>query len=222
MSWLKRRGEQAAAVLSALAETNPRPHTELHYRTPWQLLVAAVLSARTTDRQVNQVTARLFAKYPGPADIAALTPEELAEEIKNIGLFRNKSRHLVTAARAVLDRHGGQVPGTVEELMTLPGVGRKTANVVVSNAFNVPALAVDTHVFRVARRLGLARSKTPEKVERQLTRIIPREMWSDAHHWLILHGRYTCTARSPRCAECPVSSACDHYRTGSAGKKREE
>ncbi len=221
MKSLKQRKRQARMVLSALAAANPHPRTELRYRTPWQLLVAAVLSAQTTDRQVNRVTEQLFAKYPGPEEMAALTPEALAEEIKNVGLFRAKSRHLVAAAKTVVECYGGKVPSATEELMSLPGVGRKTANVVISNAFGVPALAVDTHVFRVANRLGLAQAKTPEEAESQLTGIIPREMWSDAHHWLILHGRYTCTARSPRCEQCPVSTACDHYkhRKSPAGKK---
>lgn len=198
--------------MSVLAGADPHPRSELEFRTPWQLLVAAVLSAQTTDKQVNQVTARLFAKYPGPGDLAALAPAELAEEIKNLGLFRNKSRQLVATAQAVTERYGGRVPDKLQELMSLPGVGRKTANVVISNAYGKPALAVDTHVFRVAQRLGLALAKTPEEAEQQLTEIIPRVMWSDAHHWLILHGRYTCTARKPKCPRCRVNTDCDYYR----------
>lgn len=205
-----RRKEKAAHILAILRANNPRPATELNYETPWQLLTAAVLSAQSTDRQVNRVTANLFEKYPGPAEMAALTPEELAEEIKSLGLFRNKSRHLVEAARVLLEKYGGIVPVTREGLMSLPGVGRKTANVVLANAFGIPALAVDTHVFRVANRLGLARAKKPEDTEKQLTRVIPREDWADAHHWLILHGRYICTARNPRCPHCPISQYCEY------------
>jgi endonuclease-3 len=208
---MTKRKDRAEAVLAELARLNPQPQTELYFETPWQLLVAAVLSAQSTDKQVNKVTASLFAKYPNPADIAALTPEELAEEVRNVGLFRNKSKHLVAAARAILEQHNGEVPQTFAKLASLPGVGRKTANVVLSNAFGIPALAVDTHVFRVANRLGLAKAKTPEETERQLTRAIPRKLWSDAHHWLILHGRYTCVARKPKCPICPVSDHCLYY-----------
>lgn len=197
--------------MAELARLNPHPQTELNFETPWQLLVAAVLSAQSTDKQVNKVTASLFAKYPNPADMAALTPDELAEEVRNVGLFRNKSKHLVAAAREIMEQHNGGVPRTFKELSLLPGVGRKTANVVLSNAFGIPALAVDTHVFRVANRLGLAKAKTPEETERHLTRAIPRKLWSDAHHWLILHGRYICVARKPKCAICPVSDHCQYY-----------
>jgi len=197
--------------LAELAKLNPQPQTELNFETPWQLLVAAVLSAQSTDKQVNKVTASLFAKYPNPADIAALTPDELAQEVRNVGLFRNKSKHLVAAARAIMEQHNGDVPQTFTELASLPGVGRKTANVVQSVAFGIPALAVDTHVFRVANRLGLAKAKTPEGTEQQLTWAIPRALWSDAHHWLILHGRYTCVARKPKCTICPVNDHCLYF-----------
>lgn len=208
---MTKRKDRAEAVLAELARLNPHPQTELNFETPWQLLVAAVLSAQSTDKQVNKVTASLFAKYPNPADMAALTPDELAEEVRNVGLFRNKSKHLVAAAREIMEQHNGGVPRTFKELSLLPGVGRKTANVVLSNAFGIPALAVDTHVFRVANRLGLAKAKTPEETERHLTRAIPRKLWSDAHHWLILHGRYICVARKPKCAICPVSDHCQYY-----------
>lgn len=216
-----RRKEKAAYILAILRENNPHPATELNYATPWQLLTAAVLSAQSTDRQVNRVTADLFEKYPGPAEMAALTPEELAVEIKSLGLFRNKSRHLVEAARVLLEKYGGIVPDTREGLMSLPGVGRKTANVVLANAFGIPALAVDTHVFRVANRLGLARAKKPEETEQQLTRVIPRENWADAHHWLILHGRYICTARNPQCPYCPISQYCEYDKKNSKNMQSE-
>jgi endonuclease III len=205
------RKEKAAFILNVLRELNPEPATELNYATPWQLLVAAVLSAQSTDKQVNKVTAALFRKFPGPAELAELEPEELAGEIKTLGLFRNKSKHLVAAAKVVVSEYNGQVPAIFEQLQKLPGVGRKTANVVLANAFGIPALAVDTHVFRVANRTGLAKAKSPEETEKQLTRAIPRELWASAHHWLILHGRYTCTARNPRCLQCPVAIHCDDY-----------
>lgn len=217
-----KRTERAKAIFTALKQENPHPDTELNYETPWQLLAAAMLSAQSTDKQVNKVTAGLFEKYPGPAEIAALTPDELAEEIKTLGLFRNKSKHLVAAAHAVVENHGGQVPNAREKLQELPGVGRKTANVVLANAFGIPALAVDTHVFRVANRIGLAKAKTPEETEKQLMRAIPKEMWADAHHWLILHGRYVCTARSPRCPECVISKYCQYYEKQSKSSTKTE
>jgi endonuclease III len=208
---MTKRSEKAGRVLAVLGKANPSPSTELQFKTPWQLLVATILSAQSTDKQVNRITGQLFKKYPGPAELASLSPDELAKEIQGVGLFRNKSRHLAATARAVLEDHGGEVPPTLEELQALPGVGRKTANVVLSNAFGIPALAVDTHVFRVSNRIGLTQAKTPEQAEKQLTRAIPREMWSDAHHWLILHGRYICTARKPACQSCPVSAECKYY-----------
>jgi endonuclease-3 len=204
------RKEKAKEILALLNEENPHPVTELSYKTPWQLLVATVLSAQSTDKQVNKVTAALFQKFPEPAAMAQLQPEELAEEIKTLGLFRNKSKHLVATAKALMEKYGGEVPATLSELQELPGVGRKTANVVLASAFGIPALAVDTHVFRVANRTGLAKAKTPEETEKQLTRAIARELWADAHHWLILHGRYICVARNPRCLQCPIFNYCNY------------
>lgn len=211
-----KRKDKASRIIEILQESNPKPATELHYETPWQLLVAAVLSAQATDKQVNKITEQLFKDYPEPADIAAVTAEELAEKIKSIGLFRNKSKNLVAAARDVLDKFNGQVPQTRDELQSLPGVGRKTANVVLANAFGIPALAVDTHVYRVANRTGLAKAKTPEETEKQLTKIIPDKLWGDAHHWLILHGRYICVARNPKCGICPISIHCKYYEKAMA------
>jgi len=205
-----KRKERASKILQILREGNPHPQTELRFSTPWQLLVATVLSAQSTDKQVNKVTETLFAKFPTAAEMAALTAEQLAAEIKSIGLYRHKSKYLVAAAQTVRDEYAGQVPKTRAELQSLPGVGRKTANVILSNAFGIPALAVDTHVFRVAGRLGLVKAHTPEEAERQLTRVIPREQWSSAHHWLILHGRYLCVARRPRCPICPLSAHCQY------------
>lgn len=205
------RKEKAKRVLKLLSEVIKNPKSELIYKTPWQMLVAVVLSAQSTDKQVNKVTAPLFARYPNPADIAAMEAEELAEHINGVGLFRNKSRHLVATARIIMEQYGGEVPSDFDSLANLPGVGRKSANVILSNAFGIPALAVDTHVFRVANRIGLAEAKNPLQTERQLTEIIPKEQWSDAHHLLILHGRYMCTARKPRCDICVVSSCCSYY-----------
>ncbi|MDW7652267.1 MAG: endonuclease III [Bacillota bacterium] len=214
-----KRKDRAEAILSVLKRQNPNPGTELNYETPWQLLAAAVLSAQSTDKQVNKVTETLFKKYPGPAEIAALTPDQLAEEIRTLGLFRNKSKHLVAAASAIMTEHAGEVPQNRDALQALPGVGRKTANVVLANAFGIPALAVDTHVFRVANRTGLAKAKTPEQVEKQLMRAIDRPLWADAHHWLILHGRYVCTARSPRCPACPVNIHCQYFSRQQPSRK---
>jgi len=197
-------------ILKTLEELYPEPKSELKFTTPFELLVATMLAAQSTDRQVNKITAGLFTKYNRPEQLARLTSEELAEEIKGCGLYRNKSQNIVSMSRNLMDRFNGQVPSTLEELITLPGVGRKTANVVLSNAFNIPALAVDTHVFRVSHRLDLARGKTPLETERELTALIPREKWSDAHHWLIFHGRRVCKARKPLCAGCPLHADC-HY-----------
>ncbi|MBT9168247.1 MAG: Endonuclease III [Syntrophomonadaceae bacterium] len=210
---MSRRKAKAERIFTILEEQNPRPVTELNFETPWQLLVATVLSAQSTDKQVNKITALLFDKYAYPAQFATLTPEELAEEIKSIGLFRTKSKHLVASARALLERHGGEVPADLASLLSLPGVGQKTANVILANAFGLPALAVDTHVFRVANRIGLAKAKTPVATEKQLTSIIGRELWADAHHWLILHGRYICHARKPHCSQCSLGEHCDYLHS---------
>ncbi|MBS3887194.1 MAG: endonuclease III [Firmicutes bacterium] len=208
---MSERRAKAKRIFTILEEQNPRPVTELNFETPWQLLVATVLSAQSTDKQVNKVTSLLFVKYPHPAQLAALMPEELAAEIKSIGLFRTKSKHLVASAKALLERHGGEVPADLPSLLALPGVGQKTANVILANAFGIPALAVDTHVFRVANRLGLVKAKTPTATEQQLTSLIARELWTDAHHWLILHGRYICHARNPHCTHCSLSEHCDYF-----------
>lgn len=205
---MEARKKQAQKILQILARKNPHPATELVFATPWQLLVATVLSAQSTDKQVNKVTKKLFLEYPGPEEMAALTPEELAKKIKTLGLYRTKSKNLVATAQIILEKFGGQVPKTREELESLPGIGRKTANVILANAFGIPALAVDTHVFRVANRTGLAAAKNPLETEKQLTQIIPQAIWSKAHHWLILHGRYICTARSPKCHICPIYEYC--------------
>lgn len=204
--------------LSILEKMYGERTTALRFRSDFQLLVATILSAQSTDDQVNKITAPLFADYPDAAALAALSVEELEEKIKRVGLFRNKARNISAAARMVLEEFGGKVPRNREELMKLPGVGRKTANVVMSVAFGIPAIAVDTHVFRVANRLGLAQARNERETEEQLMSRIPQEKWSQAHHWLIWHGRQLCRAQSPRCTECPLSGHCAFFQAESARK----
>lgn len=205
--------ERREKVLAGLAALYPNPRTELDHETPWQLLIATILSAQSTDKGVNLVTPALFAAYPDPQALAAAEPAEVEPYINRLGLYRNKAKSIVETARQVMALYGGHVPRTREELVILPGVGRKTANVVISNAFGIPAIAVDTHVFRVSRRLGLAKGKTVEKVEEELMQVIPEAQWTDAHHWLILHGRRVCAARNPACSRCPVGPSCPSFGT---------
>lgn len=199
-------------ILDELARLYPDSRTALRFETPFQLLVATMLSAQCTDRTVNQVTPALFARWPRPADYLDLDEATLGEAIRHCGLWRSKARNILATCHALCERHDGEVPRELAALTALPGVGRKTANVVLSNAFGVPALAVDTHVQRVANRLGLARSRTPEQTEAQLRRRIPRRLWSQAHHWLIWHGRLVCVARRPRCSACTLQPSCLHGR----------
>lgn len=200
-------------VLRELWKVIPAPETELLHGNPFQLLIAVILSAQCTDERVNKVTPNLFAVYPDAASMAEASPEDVLRIISSISFPNNKAKHLVGTARRIMDAFGGTVPDTEAELVTLPGAGRKTAQVVLAVAFGKEALAVDTHVFRVANRIGLVRedATTPEKVEKQLKRRFPRDAWGDAHHLLILHGRYTCTARSPQCAKCPLTDVCKTY-----------
>ena len=191
-----------------LHEANPHPQTELEYDSPFQLLVAVVLSAQATDRSVNIATRKLFAAAPTPEAMVTLGEEGIAEHIKTIGLFRNKARNTLALSRLLLERHGGEVPANREALEALPGVGRKTANVVLNTVFRQPVMAVDTHIFRVGNRTGLAPGKDVLEVEKRLMRRVPRDYLLDAHHWLILHGRYICTARSPKCGICSVRDLC--------------
>ncbi len=202
------RRTRAAQVLDGLRDAYPDAGTELDYRSAFQLLIATVLSAQATDVSVNAATPALFARYPTPAALAAATPQEVEPFIRKIGLYRNKAKHCVQAARALLERYEGEVPASVEELVSLPGVGRKTANVVVSNAFGVPAIAVDTHVGRLARRLGFSTHTLPDEVERDLQALFAPADWVFVHHALILHGRRVCTARRPACERCPIASLC--------------
>jgi len=206
-------------VLAILAQLYPQPRTALRHRNAFELLIATILSAQTTDQQVNRLTASLFAKYPSPEAFLQLTTEELAAELRSVGLFRSKARHILATCRKLLTDFGGRVPRTRRELLSLPGVGRKTANVILANAFNIPAFAVDTHVFRVANRLGMVAASTVAATEEQLTSRIPRRLWRDAHHWLIYHGRRVCTARNPRCSACALAPYCRHHRqqTAAAG-----
>ncbi|MCX7896283.1 MAG: endonuclease III [Rhodocyclaceae bacterium] len=191
-----------------LAARNPAPQTELIYRTPFELLVAVVLSAQATDKSVNRVTPNLFALAPTPEKMAALGAEKIAAQIKSLGLYQTKAKRLAELARLIQERHGGEVPRERAALEALPGVGRKTANVILNVLFGEPTIAVDTHIFRVANRTGLARGKTVGVVERKLMRVVPQKYRRHAHHWLILHGRYVCKARKPACEACPVADLC--------------
>ena len=199
--------ERKAQILRALEETYPEAKAELNFTNPYETLVATILSAQCTDRQVNLVTPAVFARYPDAAAMAEASVEELFPMVKSCG-FRSKAGNIIAACRKIREDFGGEVPRTLEELTQLPGVGRKTANVVLSNAFGIPAFAVDTHVFRVSNRLGLCRADTVEETERQMTRLIPREKWGRAHHWLIWLGRRVCKAQRPLCGECPLRAWC--------------
>lgn len=202
--------EAIREFFSRLRDANPEPTTELEFSSPYQLLVAVVLSAQATDRSVNIATRKLFALAPTPEAMISLGEEGVADCIKTIGLFRNKARNAVSLSRLLLERHGGEVPHDRDALEALPGVGRKTANVVLNTVFGDPVMAVDTHIFRLSNRTGLAPGKDVLAVEKALMRRIPREFLKDAHHWLILHGRYVCTARKPACGECIVRDLCDY------------
>jgi endonuclease-3 len=196
-------------IFERLRAANPSPTTELVYRTPFELLVAVVLSAQATDKSVNLATAELFRNFNTPQAIARLGVARLEPYIKRIGLYRTKAKNVVELSRLLVEQFGGEVPAAREALESLPGVGRKTANVVLNTAFGQPTVAVDTHIFRVANRTGLARGKDPREVEDRLVKLTPPEFLKDAHHWLILHGRYTCLARKPGCPECLIVDLCE-------------
>ncbi|MFZ9708451.1 MAG: endonuclease III [Steroidobacteraceae bacterium] len=200
------------AMFERLRARNPHPTTELEYASPFELLIAVILSAQATDRSVNLATRKLFPKARTPAALLALGEAELTDCIRTIGLYRSKAKHVMASCRLLIEQHGGEVPRTREALQALPGVGRKTANVVLNTAFGEPTMAVDTHIFRVANRTGLAPGKTVLAVERNLLRRIPTEFLKDAHHWLILHGRYVCKARKPDCPSCPIADLCRYRR----------
>ncbi|BDR85583.1 endonuclease III [Clostridium tetani] len=198
-------------VIETLGRTYPEAKCELDFKSPYELLVATILSAQCTDKRVNKVTSKLFEEYNTPEKIIELSQEELGEKIKSCGFYNNKSKNILGATQKILEKFKGKVPKTMEELMSLPGVGRKTANVVLSNAFGVPAIAVDTHVFRVSNRTGIAKGKNPDEVEMELMKNIDKDMWSITHHYLIWHGRYTCKSRKPQCEECPIAPYCEYF-----------
>ncbi len=199
-------------LFARLRRANPAPRTELIYASPFELLIAVILSAQATDRSVNLATAKLFAAAGTPAAIRALGVAGLTPYIKTIGLYNAKAKHIVATCEALIARHDGAVPRSREALERLPGVGRKTANVVLNTAFGEATIAVDTHIFRVANRTGLAPGKTVREVEDRLLKVVPAEFRRDAHHWLILHGRYLCQARKPRCPECAIADLCEYRR----------
>src|SRR5216684_7815858 len=198
------------AIFARLRAANPAPRTELNYQSPFELLVAVILSAQATDKSVNKATAALFRVANTPAALLALGVDGLSPYIKSIGLYNSKARNIIAACRLLLERHGGAVPSSREELEQLPGVGRKTANVILNTAFGEATIAVDTHIFRVANRTGLARGKAVLEVEKKLLKFVPVEYQKDAHHWLILHGRYTCVAGKPHCDRCLIYDLCEY------------
>lgn len=213
--------EKYQRLLSYFTEHFPEPETELHYSNPYELIVAVILSAQCTDKRINLVTPRLFGQYPDVFTLSKATAEEVFDYIRSVSYPNNKSKHLVGMAQKVVAEFAGEIPGDINHLQSLPGVGRKTANVVASVIYNQPAMAVDTHVFRVSHRIGLVSKSatTPLAVEKELVRFIPSELIPKAHHWLILHGRYICLARSPKCSSCNLRELCNYYSTTNRNKK---
>lgn len=210
-------------VIAYFQKEMPIAETELIYKTPYELLVAVILSAQCTDKRVNQITPDLLKRFPNPEKMAEAEPEEVFDYIRSCSYPNNKAKHLVGMARMLVNDFGGQVPDDIDELQRLPGVGRKTANVIASVVFNKPAMAVDTHVFRVAARIGLTtNAKTPLETEKQLVKYFPEELLPLAHHWLILHGRYTCTARAPKCNKCGFTTFCLYFCANSNIKSGEK
>ena len=201
--------KKVAAIFQRLKSLNPQPTTELEYTTPFELLVAVILSAQATDKSVNLATRTLFKHANTPQAIAKLGIEGLSNYIRTIGLYNSKAKNVIEMCKILLEQHGGEVPQAREALEALPGVGRKTANVILNTAFGQPTIAVDTHIFRVANRTGLAPGENVREVEDHLLKVVPPEYLHDAHHWLILHGRYTCVARKPKCPECPILELCE-------------
>jgi endonuclease III len=201
--------EKRREIFARLKAANPHPTTELEYTTPFELLIAVILSAQATDVSVNKATRQLYPVANTPAAIYALGVEGLIPYVQTIGLYRNKAKNVIETCRLLIEQHGGEIPRDRESLQALPGVGRKTANVVLNTAFGVPAMAVDTHIFRVSNRTGIAPGKNVDIVEQKLMKFVPPEYLMDAHHWLILHGRYTCTARSPQCWNCLIADLCE-------------
>lgn len=204
--------ERYQHFLDYFLKQQPNPVTELHYNSPYQLLISVILSAQCTDKRINQITPPLFERFPDPYALAASTPDEVFSYIRSVSYPNNKAKHLVGMAKMLVEVFDGKVPSNIDDLQKMPGVGRKTANVIASVVFDAPAIAVDTHVFRVANRLGLTtKATTPLAVEKQLVQYLPQEVLGIAHHWLILHGRYICVARSPKCDICPLTWFCKYY-----------
>lgn len=203
--------KEASNCLDILDRTYPDAHCELIHNSPFELLVATILSAQCTDVRVNQITSELFKMYNKPEDFVNMKQEELEEHIRSAGFYRNKAKSIISASNVILENYNGKVPQTIEELVKLPGVGKKTANVVASTCFGVPAIAVDTHVFRVSNRIGFVSEKTVEKTEEALQKKIDRDRWTKAHHLFIFHGRRTCMARNPRCNDCSLRDFCRYY-----------
>jgi len=199
-------------IINYFKEKYPEPETALNYKTPFQLLIATIMSAQTTDVQVNKVTKELFEKYKKPQDFAELDTKELQKEIQSIGLYKNKSKYIIESSKMIVEDFDGKVPTNRKDLVKLPGVGRKTANVVLANAFDRETIAVDTHVFRVANRLGLVDTDKRDQVEQDLMEVVPENYWTKFHHWLIFHGREICKARNPLCDKCEIKSYCDYYQ----------
>ena len=210
----KKNRENIKKILDILEQTYPDAECELNYTSAFELLIATILSAQCTDVRVNKVTAELFKKYNKPEDFAKLSTAEISEEIKSCGLYKSKAQKIKETSVILCSNYGGEVPDKMEELVKLHGVGRKTANVVLSNTFGVDAIAVDTHVFRVSNRIGLVKTDTPEKTEFELMKVLPKKRWSKAHHLIIFHGRRICKARKPECNICPIVEYCDYYREG--------
>ncbi len=208
---MMRKSERYRGILDWFERNMPLAQTELHYNDPFQLLVAVILSAQCTDKRVNMVTPPLFEKYPTPLSLASATYEEVFPYLKSVSYPNSKTRHVIAMASKLLEDFGGEVPSDIDSLMSLPGVGRKTANVIASVVYNKPVIAVDTHVFRVSHRLGLSDGKSVEAVEKDLEKYIPVEKRAISHHWLILHGRYTCTARNPKCSSCALTHWCRYF-----------
>lgn len=211
-----KRKERFEKVIAYFQEAMPQPNPELKFSSPYELICAVVLSAQCTDKRVNMVSPQLFAAYPDVQALSSANPSDVKRIIASISYPNSKAEHLVEMARGIVEKHGGKVPSEIEELMKLSGVGRKTANVVASIIYDKPVIAVDTHVFRLSHRLGLSEGKTPDAVEKDLERYIPENLRAKAHHWLILHGRYICTSRAPRCAECALKPYCKYFTSQTA------
>ncbi len=213
---MDRLRQKVEFIINTFSKLNPNPTTELKHRNPYELVVATILSAQCTDERVNRITPALFKRFPTPQALARASPDEVYEYIKTCSYPNNKARYLVKMAKMIVNEFGGKVPTTARELMKLPGVGRKSANVIAATLFNEPVIGVDTHVFRVSKRLGLHNAKTSRQVEKVLTELVPEKYRPKFHHWLILHGRYICKARKPECHRCPLTKICDYYvRAGS-------